>query len=245
MKAFLYTKDENDNPICPVCKSILEPMEHIGFAMGREDDRVFSLPVEQVTLTTKDEHSRNHKSGRFYMCNHCKELMFIYDQSDFRRCSDCQHCGSLKYRGGVFGNDGVTEATGCKWFNVPIGIGFGGGIDFNKRWSDLQNFHCAHIDQPLPEHDSSMRCFLCKHYSKKAAEVSYLDADERCDVHCPITTFTNKVQRMIGICAEFEADYEKYKTYRASFEDMLIVPEDIICIPEFDKRIEQEEKQNA
>lgn len=244
MKIFKRVTNEKDNVICPVCKSELEEMKHTGFAMGVDNTHAFSLPLDQISIVTKDDHSRTFKTGSFYICNTCCELMFVYEEQDFRRCSDCQHCGDVEYKSGVFGNDKVVSSTGCKWFNIPFGIQHG-GIDYSRRYSDLNTFHCEHIDQCLPEHDSSMQCFLCKHYYKESSTRSCIDPIEKCKIYCKHTTFLDKVQRTIGICAEFEADYQKYKEYRMQFDGMLIVPDDAISIAEFDERLKQEDKENA
>ena len=251
MKAVKVQDHNTETVHCPHCHSELEKMRPTGFAIGSTNELSVTLPIQEVALVSANDHSQFFKRGEFGFCPQCQELVFVYTENDYRRCKDCQHCGTVKYRRngrfayGQMSDTEVVEAEGCMWYNVPFGgSDYSSNIDYSN-WSDAKNHsHCKHIDETRVEPAPQMACFLCKHYrSKEEVEGTMYRGvrNKECDVYCPVSTFSDKVSRMVGVCTEFEADYEKYKQYRASFEDMLIPPDGIISIPEFDARIKAEE----
>lgn len=257
MKGVKIASDvDRDHVKCPVCNNELEPMEFNGFAMGSSNDITVTLPVRECSVISIDNNSKHFKNGSPYFCSHCNELLFVYFELDLRKCRNCKFCGEVKYKRSSYPqaicrtlengdvvfepskDEDIATCTGCTWYNVPIGLkdrGWG-------NYDGINRSHCKHIDDEPVDTDPKMRCFLCKHYY----QMPYTDNHtvEKCNNDCNISVPDDMVSRMVGVCAEFEADYEKYKAYRASFDGLLILPEDIISIPEFDKLIEQE-KNNA
>jgi len=254
MKGFKIDEHvDRDHIACPMCGTELEMMEFSGFAMGSSNETAITLPVKDCAVITANSCSQHFKNGMPYFCSHCNELLFVYEECDLRRCKNCKHYGKVTYKKGVTyipeGNleeynkeKDLATVEGCTWFNLPFNTSNGWG-----SYSDDRNHHhCEHIDDDPVEIDPNMRCFLCKHYHD-LKRVNYMGDKVReitCDIKWPIHVPDDMVTRMTRVCAMFEADYEKYKSYRASFEDFLFKPKDLITIPEFDKRIE-EEKNNA
>lgn len=254
MKGLKISEDaDRDHVLCPTCGTELEPMEFNGFAMGSNNESAFTLPLRDCSVITSDNCSQHFKNGRPYFCPHCNELLFVYIEMDLRRCKHCKFCGEVKYKQSKYApafctaNENgdlvfktpeprdIATGTGCTWYNVPFGLS-------NRGWGSYEGVnhsHCKHIDDEPVWTDPKMRCFLCKHYHS----MQYKDhLDEKCDNDCNIDVPDNMISRMVGVCSEFEADYGKYCKYREQFEGLLILPEDIISIPKFDKLIELEKK---
>jgi hypothetical protein len=243
MKSFNinYLEDKK----CPMCNGQLECMKFSGMVcieQGNGNHSASFAGLDQIFLSSADPTSKHHKSGEFYLCNTCGEVMYLYSESDCRECGQCQHYKPLP-RVDEKGN--LNNRYGCAWYDITI--------DEVKSYGDYDKIRshrvCRHVDEDPKPVDPKMKCWLCVHYDKHKDRYSDIEIVSCGNVGCPFTregwgrhSFENRKQ----VCMDFIPSYEKYKEYRASFDDMLIIPDDAIRIPAFDKMIEEErKKENA
>ena len=233
---------------CPHCHQELERMVPAGVSKFETENQVFMAGLDFLEFVSADDRSQHHKSGGFYFCSNCQELIFGYSEQDRRACVDCPHYGKVKYKNRISGK--IEECNGCTWYNVSFGTEHLFGcykstwqcIDDNARCS-----HCTHIDDAKKELDPRMKCLLCGNYKEKIGSMFDTGKTEyQCIASEPYNVAKQRnLETQIGICQEFSLSYEAYKKYRAQFDGLLIIPDEAITIPEFEERIKQEEKENA
>lgn len=243
MKAVKITRDV-ENVKCPNCGFGLELMQPNGEAMGEYEHGATVLPITRLHFISSDSDSKYHKDGQIYFCSECQELIFVYVEEDYRKCKNCPHCGDVEHEFTEAHTKKTVLATGCKWFNTVFGkTNWLGYVDLSKKITYLNCPACKNIDAPLHEIDPNMKCFLCKYYEEKDELVYGGKYEKRINCWYPMPYQISEslsIENKKHVCCNFEPSYEKYKAYRASFEDLLIVPDDMISIPEFDERILKE-----
>lgn len=234
---------------CPHCHQELERMVPSGVSKFQTENQVFMAGLDFLEFVSTDNHSKNYKSGSFFFCSNCKELIFCYSEQDCRVCSNCPHFGKVKYKNRTHGK--IEECSGCTWYNVSFGTEHTLGCykpTFQSIQENADSHHCPHIDDTKKELDGRMLCKLCMHYRKetKAGSFDTYYTEYKCLASEPYHVGKQRaLETQIGICQEFALSYEAYKKYRAQFDGLLIIPDDVIIIPEFEERIKQEESENA
>lgn len=245
MKAVQF---KDDRAYCPNCHQELERMVPSGLSKFETENQTFLIGLDYLEFVSDDNHSRHYKSGGFFFCSNCQELIFGYSEQDNRTCGDCPHYGKVKYKNRMSGK--IEECSGCTWYNVSFGKEHMFGC-YKPNWQCIQDNadhrHCTHIDDDKRELDPRMKCFLCGSCKKKIDTLCNTDVPEyRCITSEPYNVANQRnLETQIGICQEFRLSYEAYKKYRAQFDGLLIIPDESIIIPEFEERIKQEEKENA
>lgn len=237
---------------CPYCNTDLEHLDLNGTASASDTNHHYMLPINGMKLSSKNEDSQFFKEGGIYMCSECKELLFLYTETDCRKCSNCKHYGPIKCKTTTMqGDKKEIVMKGCTWDNIPFGI-----RRFNYEYTNTDDYLtdantrcCKHIDEDKPVLPEYASCKLCVYYRPKVHQNYYSDGSSytemRCEAFSNITCRANKLDWIVEPCSNFKASLEKYKEYRSQFDGLLIIPEDAIVIPEFDKLIEQEASENA
>ena len=212
MKSVLIPWDSHEDIECPYCGFVHEPEEFCisGYAENSACDSYTRFDLKNTLLTSKDQYQAHFKTGSFMQCHKCKEIFFAYTQEDTRTCSQCPHYKNYK----------------CCWFDV-------GSKDTNDQI--YNRFHCRRINLPPVSIDPKMKCSICKHANKSEIFNLYCSA---CNFRTSLSGAD--ISKRDRVCMEFEADFEKYKQYKKSFESDLFHTDDEITIPEFDKQIEEE-----
>ena len=239
MKAFNFNCVEDNK--CPMCKGQLEHMQFDGVVcieQGNGEHSAAYAGLDHMSFSSADHTSKHYKSGEFYLCNACGEIMYLYSESDCRECGQCQHYKPLPR---IDENGNLNNRYGCAWHDITVDeVSSYGGCD-----KIMSHRVCRHVDEDPKPVDPKMKCWLCVHYEKRKDRYSGLEIISCGNVGCPFNrggwgrhSFENRKQ----VCMDFKPSYEKYKKYRESFDDMLIVPDDIIRIPAYDKMIEEEKK---